>query len=153
MNNDARFEDGGAKPLRLVAHDLEDLKVVSSLVQDGVTSVGDIKWQPQMRRFAILINRFRWEDGSAQPERVRCLAVFDDVKAVMTAGVDPADKEMILSLLSLSWVPTEDGAGRIELILAGDGHIGLDVECINATLQDVTRPYLAPSGKTPTHPQ
>ena len=59
---------------------------------------------------------------------------------------------MILSLLSLAWEPGEDGTGRITLTLAGDGAIALDVECLNLSLQDVTRPYIAPSGKAPDHP-
>jgi hypothetical protein len=33
-----------------------------------------------------------------------------------------------------------------------DGAIAIDVECINVTLKDVTRPYVAPSRKAPNHP-
>ena len=33
---DAKFEDGGEGPLRLVAQDAEDLKVISTLIQDAV---------------------------------------------------------------------------------------------------------------------
>ena len=38
------------------------------------------------------------------------------------------------------------------LTLAGDGAIALEVEALEVTLQDVTRPYRAPSGKAPAHP-
>ena len=58
-----------------------------------------------------------------------------------------------MSLLSISFEPGEDGTGRIVLTLAGDGAIALDVETIDAKLQDVTRPYVAPSRKTPDHPE
>ena len=34
---------------------------------------------------------------------------------------------------------------------AGDGAIGLDVETLDVTLKDVTRPYVAPSRKIPDH--
>jgi hypothetical protein len=35
--------------------------------------------------------------------------------------------------------------------LAGDGAIALAVETLDVALRDVTRPYLAPSGKVPAH--
>ncbi|MEM9582608.1 MAG: DUF2948 family protein [Pseudomonadota bacterium] len=159
MSEDARFEDGVDRPLRLIAEDAEDLQVLSSLVQDAVFPVGDMRWHASKRRFAMLVNRFRWEDATLTRqrdsafERVRCVLAFDDVKHVSAQGVDRSDAEMVMSLLAVDWQPAEDGTGRLELTLAGDGAVALDVECINATLQDVTRPYLAPSGKKPEHPE
>ena len=55
------------------------------------------------------------------------------------------------SILSLRWEPAEDGTGRIVLVLAGDGAVMVEVEAIEVTLHDVTRPYLAPSQKKPEH--
>nr|MCU0826818.1 DUF2948 family protein [Tabrizicola sp.]MCU0829865.1 DUF2948 family protein [Tabrizicola sp.] len=40
---DARFQDGGEGPLRLVAQDVDDLKVISALVQDAVLPVTELK--------------------------------------------------------------------------------------------------------------
>ncbi len=158
MSEDARFEDGVDRPLRLLAQDGEDLGVLSTLVQDAVFPVGEMKWQASKRRFALLLNRFRWEEATRKRqrdrafERVRSVLAFDDVMGVSTQGVDRTDPEVVMSLLSVDWQPGEDAAGRLELTLAGDGAIALDVECINVTLQDVTRPYVAPSGKMPQHP-
>ncbi|MEL6416944.1 MAG: DUF2948 family protein, partial [Pseudomonadota bacterium] len=45
----------------------------------------------------------------------------------------------------------EDAAGQVLLTLAGDGAIRLEVEALEVTLKDVTRPYRAPSGKAPDH--
>ncbi|PTX54176.1 Protein of unknown function (DUF2948) [Litoreibacter ponti] len=159
MSDDARFEDGAERGLRLRAEDAEDLKVVSSLIQDAVFPVGEMSWTPSKRRFALLLNRFRWEDApkarrlGREFERVRSVLAFDDVKKVASSGLDRSDAGLVLSLLSVAWLPGEDGAGRFELTLAGDGALALDVECINVTLQDVTRPYVAPSGQAPEHPE
>jgi len=159
MSADARFEDGAERPLRLKAEDGEDVTILSSLAQDAVFPVSEMAWVPAKRRFAVLLNRFRWEDLPAaerharKPERVRAVLAFDDVAKVSSSGLDRSDPDMVLSLLSISWTAAEDGAGRFELTLAGDGAIALDVECVNATLQDVTRPYIAPSGKVPAHPE
>jgi hypothetical protein len=37
--------------------------------------------------------------------------------------------------------------------VAGDGVIALDVEALEVVLRDVTKPYVAPSGKAPSHPE
>ena len=158
MTEDARFEDGKEGPLLLKAKDAEDLAVVADIVQDAIFPAGEMRWDRKARRFAILLNRFRWEDAeNAQNrrrdyERVQAILAFEDVMRVQSQGVDKADPDMVFSLLSISFLPTEDGAGRVEMTLAGDGVIGLDVEALEVVLRDVTRPYAAPSGKAPSHP-
>ena len=159
MTEDARFEDGGDKPLRLLAVDADDLGVIAALTQDAVFPGNEMSWHPKAREFALLLNRFRWEDAEAAEkrgrpvERVQSVLLFGDVQKVQSQGVDRGDSDTIMSLLSITFEPGEDGTGRVILTLAGDGAIALDVETINARLQDVTRPYLAPSRKTPDHPE
>jgi hypothetical protein len=58
---------------------------------------------------------------------------------------------MVISLLSMSFAAGPDGTGTITLTFAGDGAVALDVEALEVTLTDVTRPYLAPSGRAPAH--
>ena len=113
-----------------------------------------MQWDRRKRRFAVLLNRFRWEDaaGTRSPERVRSILNVEDVLAVRSQGIDRLDGDLVLSLLSLTWVPGTDGGGRIHLVLAGDGIVELEVEAIEVMLRDVTRPYLAPSGQRPDHP-
>lgn len=154
---DATFEDGAERPVHVSAIDAEDLKIVSAMVQDAVFPMTEMRWERSARRFALLLNRFRWEDRAAAErrgrpyERVQSLLIFEDVLHVASQGIDRTETDTVLSLLSLEFEPGEDGAGRLHLVLAGDGAIALDVECINATLRDVTRPYIAPSGHVPDH--
>ncbi|MGX9351933.1 DUF2948 family protein [Shimia sp. W99] len=154
---DARFEDGREAPLNLGALDVEDLKVLSTLMQDAVFPASEMKWLPKERRFALLVNRFRWEDLPAAErrkravERVQSLLVVDNVLGVASQGVDRKDTDMILSVLTVSFEPGEDGAGFVVLTLAGDGGIRLSVEALEVTLKDVTRPYMAPSRQAPKH--
>ena len=145
------------KPLRLRAEDAEDLNVISSLTQDAVFPITEMKWEASRRRFSFLLNRFRWEDKASADkrgrvvERVQTVMVIEDVLKVSSQGVSPAEADMVLSVLSIGFEPGEDGAGRVVITLAGDGALAMDVEAVNITLQDVTRPYAAPSGKTPEH--
>jgi hypothetical protein len=158
MVEDARFEDGAEKPLRLKAQDSDDLVAISTVLQDAVLPVSEMQWQREARRFGMLANRFRWEDADAAEaskrpvERVQAVVVFDSVLKVRSSGIDLKDKEQVISVLSMTFEAGEDGAGTVVLTLAGDGAIALDVECVEVTLADVTRPYKAPSGKVPSHP-
>ncbi|MDX1780973.1 MAG: DUF2948 family protein [Thalassovita sp.] len=156
MTEDARFEDGREAPLNLGALEAEDLQVISALVQDAVFTAADMTWRPADRRFAILLNRFRWEDDGRDrhgAERVQSVLVFENVQKVASQGVSRGENDLVLSLLSVDWMPGEAPAGAVELTLAGDGAIRLQVEALEATLKDVTRPYRAPSGKAPDHPE
>ena len=153
--SDARFEDGREAPLHIGALDTEDLVVIASLTQDAVFPIGEMKWDKAGRRFALLLNRFRWEEGPARavsPERVQTLLVFEQVDGVATNGINRSEKDTILSLLSVSFEESTSPSGHVLLTLAGDGAIRLRVEALEATLKDVTKPYMAPSKKTPSHP-
>ena len=125
----------------------------------AVLTIADLSWQPRLRRLALLVNRFRWEDRSAAEargrpyERVRSLLIVGGVTHVASQGIDRRDREEVLSVLDVVWVPGEDAAGAVEITLAGDGAIRAEVECLDLILSDVTRPYLAPSRKAPEHPE
>ena len=154
---DARFEDGAEQPLRLIAQDAEGLAVLSALLQDAIFPITEMTYASGRRRFALLLNRFRWEDEAAARaagrrfERVQSLLVFEDVQAVQTAGIDREARDTVLSLMQIGYQPGADGTGCVTLMLAGDGEIALRLEALDVTLRDVTRPYLAPSGKVPQH--
>lgn len=157
MNEDARFEDAQDAPLRLLAADPEDLGVIAALVQDAVLPVSEMTWRASERRFALLLNRFRWEDKAAvRPggegfERVQAVLAVDSVLSVASQGIDRSDTDTILSLLTIAFTPSEPPAGHVEMTFAGDGALRLAVECVDVTLRDVTRPYRAVSGHMPRH--
>ena len=152
MTEDARFEDADEAPLRLRAFDADDLGVISALIQDAVLQGSDLTWDRKRRRLALLVNRFRWERAARPPERVRALLVIEGVEAVRSQGIVPGDADTVLSLLSVAFEPGEPPSGEVVLTFAGDGTIAARVEALEAVLKDVTRPYAAPSGKVPGHP-
>ncbi|MGR3484773.1 MAG: DUF2948 family protein [Paracoccaceae bacterium] len=147
---DARFMDATDPPLRLRALDGDDLAVVSGLVQDAVLPASEMRWDRAARRFALLLNRYRWE-AREDGERVQAVLSIEDASAVRSAGIT-RDADTVLSLLSLAFAPGEDGTGTLTLTFAGDGEVAIEVETLEVLLRDVTRAYGAPSGKTPAHP-
>ncbi len=161
--SDARFEDGefAGQPVRLAVETEDDITVASSLMQDAVAVTGDISWMPRRRRLVLLVNRFRWEDQDAAKqagrdfERVRAALIIDSANAVRARGVDPSDKDQIVSVLAMSFEPDTESddapGGTVILKLAGDGEIAADVECLDIRIMDMSQPWTAPSGRAPDH--
>ena len=126
MSEDARFADGALRPLRLLAYDEADLQVVGALAQDAVFPASETSWRPRERRFAVLLNRFRWEEkGRRPPERVRSLLVVDEAVAVASDGVERGEGT-VLSLLSISFEPGPECEIFSERHWARDGDEWLD---------------------------
>ncbi len=149
---DARFRDAEEGPLRLRALDAEDLRVVAALAQDAVVPLPEMSFLRRARRFAALVNRFRWEAGARAPERVRTMLVVENATAVRSQGVPREDPDLVLSILDVTYEGEPEGPGQVVLTLAGDGLVAVEVEALEVTLTDVTRPYLAPSRRAPSHP-
>ena len=146
--------------LRLRAVDAMDLSVVAAHLQDAIAMVGDMAYQPQKRRFAVMFNRFMWEDveadkaGGAKADgagyrRVRAALHFDGVERVQTQGLRLSNKDAIAELLTLAFEPKNETAGVVKMTFAGGGAIRLEVECLDAWLTDVSAPW--PTTHRPGH--
>ena len=153
MSDDARFEDASPRPLNLGAMDPDDLAILSALVQDAVLPATEITYSRKDRRLALLLNRLRHEEPRAEVERVQSVLVIENALGVASQGITRGDADTVLQVLALAFVPGEEGAGFVEITFAGDGAIRARVEALEARVKDVTRPYLAPSGKRPEHPE
>jgi hypothetical protein len=131
-------------PLKLVALDEEDLKVVSAHVQDALMKVGDV---------LIAMNRFAWEQPSGffrrSRERRSAVLHFEGVTALRAIGVDPGRSDDILSLLSIGFEPGEAPAGTVELTFSGGATMRLEVDFIEARLADLGSAWTA--GSRPRH--
>jgi len=131
-----------SKPLRLIARDEEDLMVLSAHLQDARLSAAEMAYLPKQRRFALLLDRYCWEDGEdakTRDARMRAGLHFDGVLNARTQNVDQAASAPLV-LLALGFQPGAEGAGAIEMFLEDGGRIRLDVECIDATMRDLDPP-------------
>ena len=149
---DARFEDAGEGPVRLIARDGGDLAVIAALCQDAVLLGTDMAWDRRARRLDLLLNRFRWERGG-EPERVRAVLSVIGAMGVASDGIE-RDGGTVLSLLAIAFegpAGPDDPSGTLRLTFAGDGALRAEVEALEVHLRDVTRPYAAPSGRAPAH--
>ncbi|MGF1502482.1 MAG: DUF2948 family protein [Paracoccaceae bacterium] len=162
QTGDARFEEAplSDRPVRLRAEGAEDLAVISALLQDAVGQAGEILYARARKRLVLLVNRFRWEDRTAAEragrpfERVRAALTLDRVARVRARGIAPGDAETVYSILTVGFESGEDPddpTGRVRIMLAGDGEVLAEVECLEASLDDLTRPWAAAARRAPDH--
>lgn len=127
--------------LRLFATEVEDLQVISAACQDALCKPSDLTYDAAQRRFHLDLKRFRWEAVGANEKkpqkRVRSILAFDSVNRVRSRALPSKSADLVLSLLSLEWRPSEEAPeGKIHLLFSGDGELSLEVECMDVTLID-----------------
>ena len=127
--------------LKLAALDEDDLAVISAHMQDAVLKVSDLRHLRAKQKFVLLANRFAWDafhaGGRRSNERRRSGLQFARVLSAKAARIRQDTAEGVLSLLSIGFEPAEAPSGTIVLNFSGGGTIRLDVECIEAQLDDL----------------
>jgi Protein of unknown function (DUF2948) len=126
--------------LKLVALDDDDIQVLSAHAQDSVVRIGDIMWRPAEKRVVVVINRFDWEGAQSlsPPFRRRRAALrFERVNAFKHRNIACSQKDAVLNLLAVEFIPTDTPAGQVKLTFSGGGALRLDVECLEAELADL----------------
>jgi hypothetical protein len=138
--------------LKLMAEDAADLDIIAAAAQDALVRIGDVSFDKKARRFALLINRFRWEQaGEEGPfERVRAALSFEGVLSVKSRKLRLDAPDALASLLQIGFTPAEEPpGGEVRLMLAGGGEIVLEVECLDALLLDIGATWRTP--RRPDH--
>jgi hypothetical protein len=139
--------------LKLLAFDEEDLAILSCHLQDAELTVGDLIYLPREHRFALAVDRFDWETAAtAKANRRRRTAVhFDGVKSVRSRDIPLEAKDTHMTLLAISFEPTDSPAGSVHLHFAGGACIKLEVEMLEAALADLGPTWACSC--CPTHPE
>ena len=133
--------------LQLAALDVEDLAVISAHMQDAVLLVGGMSFNRRRQQFALVANRFAWDEAETRQRR-RTGLHFDRVRAVKTLNIRGAEKDAVLSLLAITFSESDSPSGEVLLTFSGGGTVRLDVECLECQLKD-----LGPAWSTVSMPQ
>lgn len=122
--------------LRLSAQDNDDLAVISAQMQDAVLKVSDISFNSKRRQFALVANRFAWDAAPAKIRR-RTGLHFDSVLSVQHLGFSNTGRDSVLSLLAITFTPTQLPSGFVLLSCSAGHSIRLEVECLEAVMADM----------------
>ncbi|WP_298912501.1 DUF2948 family protein [uncultured Algimonas sp.] len=125
-------------PLKLIANDADDLKVVAAALQDAILRVGDIRFDPVARSVSMRLSRYRHETG--RRERVECGLRVDGVMSLQSRGIERGEPDAFMVVLDLAFEPGDAPAGHADLILAGGGVLRLNVEGLDLLLSDTGDP-------------
>lgn len=129
------------KDLRLTAEDEADLEIMSAALQDAVCQVRDLAFLPSTRRFACVVNRFRWEGEGASRrithERVRTGLHFENVLSARARNIAQDRPEGVLNLLAIRFDELNPPSGLVTLIFSGGAEMRLEVEALEAHLSDL----------------
>ena len=136
--------------LKLKADDKNDLKVFAAYLQDSIAVPQDIKYLEKNKTFICVFNRFMWEDAEKgifrDNKRIRSALKIDEVRSVKSKNLNPDEKKP-LEFLTVNINQDNKENININLLFSGNMTISVNVEAINATLED-----FSDSWKTKTKP-
>ena len=124
--------------MKLNAIDTEELKIIATVLQDGLIEVNDVKYLPSIRTLIVMITRFMWEEKIVNKtnNRTKAVLVFEDVLAVHSKNIDQMDKAKVLELLTFNFYYNKSKNIEIELLFNNDATIKLETEVVQAKLED-----------------
>lgn len=124
--------------MKLNAIDTEELKIIATVLQDGLIEVSDVKYLPSIRTFIVMITRFMWEEKIVNKtnNRTKAVLVFEDVLAVHSRNIDQMNKTKVLELLTFNFYYNKSKNIEIELLFNNDATIKLETEVVQAKLED-----------------
>ena len=125
--------------LKLKADDDNDLKVFAAYLQDSLTVSEDIKYLEKNKTFICIFNRFMWEDAEKgifrDNKRIRSAFKINDAKSVKSKNISKKENK-VLEFLTINIEASENKDININLLFSGNMTISVNVEAINATLED-----------------
>ena len=129
---------GVLNKMKLNAIDTEELKIIATVLQDGLIEVSDVKYLPSIRTFIVMITRFMWEEKIVNKtnNRTKAILVFENVLAVHSRNIDQMNKTKVLELLTFNFYYNKSKNIEIELLFNNDATIKLETEVVQAKLED-----------------
>ncbi len=131
--------------LKLIGKTIEDLKVISTHLQDSIVHLKDIAHLKRNRIFLIQLNRFMWEDVEKgifrKSRRIRTVLKFDHVIEVKSKKILQNSDDKFLDFLALETNIKQDESFEVKLIFAGDSTIRIKSEVLEVTLDDQGEPW------------
>ena len=131
--------------LKLMGKNQEDLKVISTYLQDSILIVKDIAFLKKNRTFVMMVNRFMWEDVEKgvfrQNKRIRCAVKFEEVIKVESKNINQKKKNKPLECLAIKCSQIFNETYKINIFFAGDSIITIISEVIEVALHDLGKPW------------
>ncbi len=142
------------KALSLRCKKEQDIKVISSLLQDSLVSNADIYFERTEKTFAFIVNRFCWEKVSDKNSELSYFRVLSGVNVQNVISVkqknlvQKKDNETAL-FYNLLTIEYDSVSYEITLVFSQGISIKLNVSQLNIFIRDLNEPY--PTKQIPDH--
>ena len=117
---------------KIIAKDLNGLRVISACCSGGKVKVEEIKFLKINKLFLILIERINKEKNSNQ--KIKSICKFEFVDSVKSKNIDPNNKS-ILELITIDVFKVGENY-EITLLFKNNVFITLFTEVLEVTLED-----------------
>ena len=132
----------------------QDIKVISSLLQDSLVSNADIYYERKDKTFAFIANRFCWERVSSKNSDFSYYRVLSGVNIQNVISVkqknliQKKDNETAL-FYNLLTIEYDSVSNEITLVFSQGISVKLNISQLNLFIRDLNEPY--PTQQIPEH--
>ena len=119
--------------LKLAVSDVEDLTVLSSLLQDATVLIGDMGYDEDLQQFLMVAARFVGSEQKGEAAARRLIGVnFSGVARILRRGFSPHDRDDVLNLLAI-----QANGTNIEVVFSGSAMLRLECDAIKVYAADL----------------
>ena len=142
------------KVLSLRCEKDQDIKVISSLLQDSLVSNADIFFERKEKTFAFIANRFCWERVSSKNSdfsyyRVLSGVNIQNVNSVKQKNLIQKKNNETALFYNLLTIEYDNAFNEITLVFSQEISVKLNISQLNIFIRDLDEPY--PTQQIPDH--
>ena len=148
-NISKQIDEYDFQKLKLKFLDKNELKIFSTLCQDGIFSIDEIIYYKKDKLLIATFSRFCWEFVEKKIEGKTFYRVVSGIRICNVNKITYANKDKIISSKFINLLSVDNDKNEITLNFSSDVTIKLFVEKIEIYLDDLDMPW--PTGKKPMH--
>ena len=137
------------KKLKLKFLDKDDIKIFSTLCQDGIFSLNEIIFNQSDKILLATFSRFCWEFIGKKTKNETFYRVVSGIRICNVNKITYTNKDKINSSKFINLLSVDNDKNEITLNFSLDVTIKLFIEKIEIYLDDLDMPW--PTGKKPMH--
>ena len=137
------------KKLKIKFLDKDDIKIFSTLCQDGIFSIGEIIYNKSDKILIATFSRFCWEFVGKKIKDETFYRVVSGTRICNVNKITCTNKDKINSSKFINLLSVDNDKNEITLNFSLDVTIKLFIEKIEIYLDDLDMPW--PTGKKPMH--
>ena len=137
-------------PLKLQIRSVDDVSVLSALLQDALINSRDIHIDLNRAEIALIADRYCWEGDKTQAERVLAGLRIGGVKAVQHKNMAVAgDETLFYNLLDIAYEKASEEQSYLIFTFSAGSAMRLQIDRLMMAFSDIAPPR--PAIATPDH--